>query len=75
MLTHFEITRLISARALQIAMGAPILSKPEGAKTPYEIAELEFEEKKLPLVVIRTMPNGDEVQVNLEGEEIGEAEK
>lgn len=76
MLTHFEVTRLISARALQIAMGAPVLVKLNAKDTnPYSIAEKEFESKKLPLIVIRKMPDGEEINFNLKGEIIGETKK
>jgi len=54
-LTRFEKTRIISARALQIAMGAPILIKTD-FKDPKEIAKLEFEKNVLPITVKREMP-------------------
>lgn len=47
-MTRFEKTRMISSRALQIAMGAPILIKlseeelKELRYNPISIAELEF---------------------------------
>ncbi|ASJ04060.1 MULTISPECIES: DNA-directed RNA polymerase subunit K [Thermococcus] len=51
--TRFEKARIIGARALQIAMGAPILiDVPEGI-TPLEAALLEFEKGIIPLTVIR----------------------
>ena len=58
-LSRFEIARLIGARALQIAMGAPIfvnLSKEDLEKInydPVEIARIEFEKGVLPLVIKR----------------------
>lgn len=58
-LTRFEITRLISARALQIALGAPSLIKVEKEETPLEIAKKELDEKLLPLSVLRVYPNGE----------------
>lgn len=51
-LTRFEKTRIISARALQIAMGAPILIKTSLGK-PKEIARTEFEKGVLPITVKR----------------------
>ena len=54
-LTRFEGTRIISARALQIAMGAPILTK-TSKSTPIEIAREEFEKNVLPITIKRTMP-------------------
>lgn len=54
-LTRFEKTRIISARALQISMGAPVLVKTE-AHDPKEIARHEFSTSVLPITVKRTMP-------------------
>ena len=66
MLTRFETARVLGARALQIAMGAPILIKLTTAiKDPYEIAQKEFDEKVLPLTVIRTMPNGEQIELEI----------
>jgi len=52
-LTRFERARIISARALQIAMGAPVLIKIKDAKTPKDIAKAEFEKGVLPITVFR----------------------
>ena len=60
--TKYEEARLIGARALQIAMGAPILVKmtPEDAKrlkySPIEIAKWEFREEVLPITIKRPLP-------------------
>ncbi len=52
--TLYEKARIIGARALQIAMGAPILIKrPKEVINPIEIAKLEFEEGKIPISVRR----------------------
>ncbi len=53
--TRFERTRIISARALQISMGAPILISTT-EHDPKAIARLEFEQDVLPITVKRTMP-------------------
>ncbi|WP_297070179.1 DNA-directed RNA polymerase subunit K [Thermococcus sp.] len=51
--TRFERARIVGARALQIAMGAPLLiDVPEGI-SPLEAALLEFEKGVVPLTVIR----------------------
>jgi len=51
--TRFEKARIIGARALQIAMGAPaLIDVPEGI-TPLEAALLEFRKGIIPLTVIR----------------------
>jgi DNA-directed RNA polymerase subunit K/omega len=57
-LNIFEVTRLISARALQISLGAPPLVKYSKDAIPTDIAKIEFDEKVLPINVVRTFPNG-----------------
>ncbi len=54
-LTRFEKTRIISARSLQIAMGAPVLVKAD-VEDPIKIAKHEFEKGVLPITVKRKMP-------------------
>ncbi len=52
--TRFERARIIGARALQIAMGAPILIKvPRDLVDPVDISELEFEKSVIPITVRR----------------------
>ena len=57
-MTRFERTRLISARALQLSLGAPPLVKVGKGMRPYDLAKQELEEAVLPLVALRTFPNG-----------------
>ena len=64
-LTRFEKARVISARALQLALGAPPLIKKVEETTPYELAKDEFEQKVLPLAVIRRFPNGKTITIEL----------
>lgn len=59
LLTRFEITRLISARALQLSLGAPPLVKQEKGASCYDLAKEELQEKLLPLAVLRVYPNGE----------------
>lgn len=48
--TRFEKTRIISARALQIAQGSPILIKiSKNVTEPIEIARLEWEAGVIPI--------------------------
>ena len=54
-LTRFEKTRIISARALQVSMGAPVLIKTD-LYDPREISKAEFDKNVLPITVKRTMP-------------------
>ena len=59
--TRFERARIIGARALQIAMGAPILLEvPKGLVDPIGIASLEFERGVLPITAKREVeaPSG-----------------
>jgi DNA-directed RNA polymerase subunit K len=52
--TRFEKARIIGARALQIAMGAPILVKiPKNVIDPVQIALIEFKEDAIPITVKR----------------------
>lgn len=55
-LTRFERARIISARALQIAMGAPMLLEEEGGGDPIEIARKEFEADVIPFTVRSRKP-------------------
>jgi len=48
--TRFEKTRIISARALQIAQGSPVLiDVPKGVIEPIEIAKLEWKAGVIPI--------------------------
>ena len=53
-LTKYEKARLIGARALQLAMGAPpIVSAPKKVIGAVELARFEFDKKAIPLRVVR----------------------
>ncbi len=58
MLTRFETTRLVSARALQLSLGAPPMLKAGKELTMLELAKQELEAKVLPMAVLREYPNG-----------------
>ncbi len=52
--TKFEKARIIGARALQLAYGAPPLIKvPEGVTEPLALAEAEYEADVIPIVVVK----------------------
>jgi DNA-directed RNA polymerase subunit K len=52
--TKFEKARVIGARALQLAYGAPPLMKvPAGMVNPIDLAELEFEKKIIPITILK----------------------
>jgi DNA-directed RNA polymerase I, II, and III subunit RPABC2 len=57
-LTKFETTRILGARATQIAQGAPIYVDIGNLTDALEIAKKELIEKKIPLKVIRSFPDG-----------------
>ena len=58
-ITRFERARLISARALQLSLGAPPMAKPEKEASMYELAKDELQKGLLPLAVLREYPNGE----------------
>ncbi len=58
-LTRFEKARIVGARSLQIAMGAPILIEPSPQlSSPIDIALKELELGILPITIRRTLPDG-----------------
>jgi DNA-directed RNA polymerase subunit K len=63
-LTRFEVARLIGARSLQIALGAPILVAVEKTAS-IDIAVAEFKGKMLPMTVKRELPNKEKVIVEI----------
>ena len=59
-LTRFEKARIMGARALQLSLGAPMFIEiPENATTSLEIAMEELKQRVIPIVIKRTLPNGD----------------
>lgn len=52
-LTKYEVARIVGARALQLAMGAPPLIKADNILSPVALAEAEFEKNAIPLHVVR----------------------
>jgi len=72
MLTRFEKARIVGSRALQISMGAPVLTKvPRDLKEPVAIVLMELKEGVIPLTVVREFPNGEKVFINIKGETFG----
>lgn len=57
-MTKYEKARILGTRALQISMNAPVLVDLEGESDPLQIAIKEMNEKKIPLIVRRYMPDG-----------------
>ena len=57
-LTRFERARIIGARSLQLALGAPpFIPVPPDIIDPISLALLEIEEHALPLSIRRSLPN------------------
>jgi len=82
--TKYEVARILGARALQIAMDAPLLLKIEKEAlenvkyNPLRIAEIEFNARVLPITVKRPFPKKLEAGLKREKEvekKEGEEEK
>ena len=59
-LTRFEKARIMGARALQLSLGAPVFIEiPKNATSSLEIAMEELKQIVIPIVIRRTLPNGD----------------
>jgi DNA-directed RNA polymerase subunit K len=77
--TKYEIARILGARALQIAMDAPLLIKIEKEELenikydPIKIAEIELSSEVLPITVKRPMPK--KIEGKLKREIVQEVKK
>lgn len=58
-LTHFERTKIIGLRANQLSKGSvPFIAVPKHITDVRDIARLELEQKRLPYIIKRPLPNG-----------------
>jgi DNA-directed RNA polymerase I, II, and III subunit RPABC2 len=58
-LTIYERTKILGARTNQLAEGAmPFVTVPEHMTQPLEIAKLELDQRRLPYIIKRPMPDG-----------------
>jgi DNA-directed RNA polymerase subunit K/omega len=57
-MTIYERVRLLGERAKQLSLGAKPMIKNVDNMNPKDIAKLELENKVIPLIIIRTLPNG-----------------
>jgi DNA-directed RNA polymerase I, II, and III subunit RPABC2 len=58
-LTQYEKTRILGFRANQLAQGArPFIPVPNHITKTLEIAKLELQERRLPFIIKRPMPDG-----------------
>lgn len=64
-LTRFEVARLVGARSLQIALGAPVLVEAAESPSSIDIAKAEFKSNMIPITVKRELPNGEKVIVEI----------
>ncbi|WP_370685805.1 DNA-directed RNA polymerase subunit K [Sulfuracidifex tepidarius] len=66
-LTKYEIARIISARALQLSMGAmPLIDlSADEPNDSISIAERELKRDVLPITIRRKLPNGKTIVVSL----------
>jgi DNA-directed RNA polymerase subunit K/omega len=59
-LTVYEKTKIIGMRANQLSQGAcPFITVPSHIKNVKDIARLELEQKRLPYIIKRPLPNGE----------------
>ena len=59
-LTRFEKARIMGARALQLSLGAPVfITIPKNTISSLEIAMEELNQRLLPIIIKRSLPNGD----------------
>ena len=66
-LTRFEKARIMGARALQLSHGAPsFIEIPKNATTSLEIAMEELNKRVIPIIIKRTLPNGDFQNISLD---------
>lgn len=57
--TNYEKTRIIGLRSNQLSLGSkPFIIVPKHVTDVREIARLEFDQKRLPMIIKRPMPNG-----------------
>ncbi len=57
-LTIYERVRILGERAKQLSLGAKALIKGAENLDPKVVARMELEKKIIPLIIIRTLPNG-----------------
>ena len=66
-LTRFEKARIMGSRALQLSLGAPpFIDFSKNISTSLEIAMEELHQKVIPIVIRRTLPNGDYQNIAIE---------
>jgi DNA-directed RNA polymerase I, II, and III subunit RPABC2 len=64
-MTRYELVRVIASRVEQITTGSPYAIKPDEDDSPIDIAVKELEQKKLPMMIERTLPDGTTETIRL----------
>lgn len=62
-ITKYEKVKVFGIRAEQISMGAMPCVDVGDLTNPLDIAEKEFNEHKIPIIIIRNFPNGKKVEI------------
>ena len=58
-LTQYEKTSILGFRTNQLAQGAiPFVAVPKHIRNPLDIAKMELEQRRLPFIIKRPMPDG-----------------
>lgn len=66
-LTRFEKARIMGSRALQLSQGAPpFIEIPPAARTSLDIAMEELDQRIIPIVIKRVLPNGDHQNIPID---------
>lgn len=58
-ITKYEYAKLMGIRVTQLTTGAPSTINTDGYTSYYDIARRELVEGKLPLIIVRSLPNND----------------
>lgn len=64
-ITKYEKVRVIGLRATQLSNGAKPTTDIGNLTSPLKIAEKEYNEGTIPIGIIRTLPNGQKIRVNI----------
>jgi DNA-directed RNA polymerase I, II, and III subunit RPABC2 len=58
-LSKYEKARVLSVRSLEISKGAQLMiDNTDNVSNPIELAKMELKEKKIPFIIVRTLPDG-----------------
>lgn len=58
-LSVYERTKILGFRANQLAQGAPpYIARPEHVTSVFDIAKMELDQRRLPYIIKRPLPNG-----------------